>query len=86
MEGYSLFVWIIVGGLAGWLAGTIMQGRGFGCLGNVIVGLVGAVIGGYVLGKLDIRIGGGILDPILTSFIGAVLFLAVVNVFAPRRR
>jgi len=81
----NLLVWIIVGGLAGWLAGNIMQGRGFGCIGNVVVGLVGAVIGGYVFDALKVHPFAGMLNTVVTAFVGAVIFLAVVNIFSRKR-
>ena len=67
--------WLVVGGLAGFLAGKFMDGRGFGVVGNVIVGIIGAVVGGFVLGLLGFRSEGSLLATLITSFIGAVLFL-----------
>ena len=53
----GLFSWIVVGLIAGWLAGQIMRGRGFGCIGNIVIGLIGGVIGGYVFSALKIELG-----------------------------
>ena len=79
--------WITVGAIAGWLAGTIMQGRGFGCIGNVIIGLVGGVIGGYVFQTLKIApLATGILNEIITSLVGAMILLGIANILSPRRR
>ena len=58
MDITSLVIFLVIGALAGWIAGTIMKGRGFGLLGNVIVGIVGAILGGVVFGVLDIAMGG----------------------------
>lgn len=79
--------WLLAGGVAGWLAGTIMQGRGFGCIGNVIIGLIGGVIGGYIFQTLDIApLATGILNEIITSLIGAMILLGIANMLSPRRR
>ena len=57
----SLIVWLIVGGVAGWLAGLVVKGYGFGLIGNIVVGIVGAFIAGWLLPRLGIVIGGGII-------------------------
>jgi uncharacterized membrane protein YeaQ/YmgE (transglycosylase-associated protein family) len=74
----SLIIILLVGGIAGWLAGLVMKGRGFGILGNIVVGIVGAFIGAWVLGLLGIVIG-GILGSILNAFIGAVILLFLIG-------
>jgi len=77
-------VWfVILGGFVGWLAGLAFRGRGFGCLGNVAVGVIGAVVGGLFF-RLIGWLFGGLLGSLFTAFIGAVLFLAVVNLFKRR--
>jgi uncharacterized membrane protein YeaQ/YmgE (transglycosylase-associated protein family) len=74
------FVWfIIIGAVAGWLAGQIMKGGGFGILGNIIVGIVGAVIGGWVFGLLGISTGGGLIGALITAVVGAVILLFIVS-------
>ena len=82
----SPFSWIIVGAIAGWLGGKIMRGRGFGCIGNIVIGLVGAVIGGYVFQKLQIELGFGVLNEVVTALVGAVILLGIANVLLPQRR
>ena len=83
----SLISWLLVGAVAGWLAGTIMQGRGFGCIGNVVIGLIGGVIGGWVFQKLDIApLATGTLNEVITSLVGAMILLAIANILSPRRR
>ena len=83
----NLFSWLVVGAVAGWLAGTIMQGRGFGCIGNVLIGLIGGVIGGYIFQALKIApLATGILNEIITSLVGAMILLAIANILSPRRR
>jgi uncharacterized membrane protein YeaQ/YmgE (transglycosylase-associated protein family) len=75
----ALIVLLIVGAIAGWLAGVIMKGYGFGLLGNIIVGIVGAVIGGWLLPRLGIVIGGGIVGSIINATIGAVILLFLIG-------
>ncbi|MEZ5855209.1 MAG: GlsB/YeaQ/YmgE family stress response membrane protein [Hyphomicrobiaceae bacterium] len=68
-----------IGAVAGWLAGQIMKGGGFGVLGNIVVGIVGAAIAGFVLPRLGIFIGGGVIAAIINAVIGACLLLFVVS-------
>ncbi len=75
--------WIIIGAVAGWLAGTLMRGGGFGFIVNVLVGIAGAVIGGWVFGLLGIA-AGGIMGSLVTVLIGAVILLWIISLF--RRR
>jgi uncharacterized membrane protein YeaQ/YmgE (transglycosylase-associated protein family) len=75
----SLIILLIVGAIAGWLAGVIMKGYGFGLIGNIAVGIVGAVIGGWLLPRIGIFIGGGIIGSIINATIGAVILLFVIG-------
>lgn len=75
----GIIIWLIVGGLAGWLAGLIVRGYGFGLLGNIIVGIVGALIAGWLLPQLGIMIGGGTLGEIINAVIGAVILLLIIG-------
>jgi len=75
----SLIILVIIGAIAGWLAGQIVKGIGFGLVGNIIVGIVGAFIGTWVLGTLGIYIGGGILASIINATIGAVILLFIIG-------
>lgn len=77
----SLIVVLIIGGIAGWLAGLAMKGRGFGLLGNIVVGIIGAFVGSWVLGALGVVIGGGVIPAIVNAFIGAVILLFVIGLF-----
>ena len=73
------FLWFaIIGIVAGWLAGQIMKGRGFGLVGNLVVGVVGAIIGGYLAGTLGIG-ASGLVGSLLIATLGAVVLLAVVS-------
>lgn len=74
----GLFVFLIIGAIAGWLGGLIMKGSGFGLLGNIIVGIVGAVIGGALFGMLGIS-ASGLLGSIITATAGAVVLLFIAS-------
>jgi len=70
---------IIVGLIAGWLAGQVMKGGGYGILVDILLGLVGGVIGGWLFGALGASAGGGIIGSIIVSFIGAVILVALTR-------
>lgn len=74
----NLIIFLIIGALAGWLAGLVMKGRGFGVLINMVVGVLGAFFGGWLLPKLGVSFGGDI-GVFITAFIGAVLLLAIIG-------
>ena len=75
----SLIIWLIVGAIAGWLAGQVMKGGGFGLVGDIVLGIVGAIVAGWLLPAIGILIGGGILGAIINAFIGACIVLLVVR-------
>ena len=75
----AIIIWLIVGAIAGWLAGLVMKGAGFGLIGNIIVGIVGAFLAGWLLPRLGILIGGGILGAIINAFIGAIILLFLIR-------
>jgi uncharacterized membrane protein YeaQ/YmgE (transglycosylase-associated protein family) len=75
----ALIILVIVGAIAGWLAGLIVKGVGFGLVGNIIVGIVGAFIGTWLLGYLGVMIGGGLIASIINATIGAVILLFVIG-------
>ncbi|MEA2896707.1 MAG: hypothetical protein QOJ84_2322 [Bradyrhizobium sp.] len=75
----SIIVWLIVGAIAGWLAGLIVKGGGFGLLGNIVIGIIGAVVAGWLLPYLGITLGGGIIAAIIHSAIGAVIVLVIIS-------
>lgn len=75
----SLFVMLIIGAVAGWLAGLIVKGFGFGLLGNIVVGIVGAFLAGIILPQIGLSIGGGIVSAIFNATIGAVILLVVIK-------
>ncbi len=76
----TLIVFLIVGAIAGWLAGLIVKGYGFGLIGNIVVGIVGAFIAGWLLPALGISLGTGIVASIINAVIGAVILLLLVRV------
>jgi uncharacterized membrane protein YeaQ/YmgE (transglycosylase-associated protein family) len=75
MEPTGLIIWLVIGGVAGWLAGKIMKGGGFGILGDIVVGIIGSYIAGFLLPRLGIFIGGGVVGQIINALIGACLLL-----------
>jgi uncharacterized membrane protein YeaQ/YmgE (transglycosylase-associated protein family) len=79
LSNESLLVIIFVGIIAGWLAGQVMDGGGFGLIGDLIVGLVGAFIGDWLLPRLGIHLGVGIVAAIVSAFIGAVVLLLILR-------
>jgi uncharacterized membrane protein YeaQ/YmgE (transglycosylase-associated protein family) len=74
-----LIVFLVVGAIAGWLAGLIVKGRGFGLAGNIAVGIVGAFLAGWLLPRLGIAIGGGMIAAIVNALIGALILLALIG-------
>src|SRR6266568_1943841 len=78
----SLIWWLIVGLIAGFLASRVMRGGGYGIVGDIIAGLVGAFIGGWLFGLLGISTGGGLLGSIIVAFIGACIFIGILRLFA----
>jgi uncharacterized membrane protein YeaQ/YmgE (transglycosylase-associated protein family) len=77
LEG--LIIWLIIGAIAGWLAGLLVKGGGFGLIGDIIVGIVGALIGGWLAGVLGIGIGSGFIASIITAIAGAVILLVILR-------
>lgn len=75
----DLLSWIILGALAGWLASSVVRGRGYGCLGNTIVGLIGAVVGGYLASLLNITGVFHFWGSLLIAFLGACVFVFVLQ-------
>jgi uncharacterized membrane protein YeaQ/YmgE (transglycosylase-associated protein family) len=82
LTGQGLIVILIVGLIAGWLAGKLMRGAGFGIIGDIIIGIIGAFIGSWLFGYLHIGpIGGFWINAIITSTIGAVVLLLIIRLF-----
>jgi uncharacterized membrane protein YeaQ/YmgE (transglycosylase-associated protein family) len=79
MSGQGLLVILFVGLVAGWLAGKVVRGTGFGIIGDIIVGILGAFIAGWLFPTLHIHLGTGIVEEILFSAIGAIVLLLIVR-------
>jgi len=89
ISGEGLLIILLVGLIAGWLAGEIVAGGGFGLVGDMAIGIVGAFIGTWLMRRLGIHIGSGLISAILVATIGAVVLLLIVSLFSggyPRRR
>ena len=72
--------WIIVGLIAGWLAGVVMKGGGYGLLVDIVLGVLGGIVGGWLFGALGIFPGGGLVGSIIVAFVGAVVLVAITRV------
>ncbi|HEV7922188.1 MAG TPA: GlsB/YeaQ/YmgE family stress response membrane protein [Thermoanaerobaculia bacterium] len=75
----SLIWFLLIGLIAGWLAGKVMRGGGFGLVGDMIVGVIGALLGGWLFGRLGISAGGGLIGALITAFVGAVLLIFLLR-------
>ena len=75
----TIIVWLVIGAIAGWLAGQIMTGGGLGLVGNIIVGIVGAVVAGWLFPTLGFAVGGPFVGAIINALIGAIIVLFVLG-------
>ena len=85
----GILAWIVVGLIAGWLAGLIVKGGGYGCIGDIIVGVVGGLIGGWVASRffgMGDPLSGINLQSILVAFVGAVILVFILRLLTGRRR
>ncbi|MGB3743997.1 MAG: GlsB/YeaQ/YmgE family stress response membrane protein [Xanthobacteraceae bacterium] len=82
MDIQAIIIWLIVGAIAGWLAGMVVKGGGYGLIGDIIVGIVGALIAGWLLPQVGIVIGTGIIAAIIDAFIGAVILLLILRLIS----
>ena len=74
------FVWfVLIGLVAGWLAGTLMKGGGFGVIGDIVVGVLGALLGGFLFSALGLSSGGGLLGAIIVATIGAIVLIFILR-------
>ena len=85
MELEQLLVTLAIGAIAGWLAGQLTKGGGFGIIKNIILGIVGAVVGGWLFGILGISIGGQWIGPIITATVGALFLIFVVGLVTKKK-
>jgi uncharacterized membrane protein YeaQ/YmgE (transglycosylase-associated protein family) len=79
LSGESILVILLVGLVAGWLAGQIVQGTGFGLIGDIVIGIVGAFIASWLFPRLGIHLGAGLVAEIVAATIGAILLLIIVR-------
>ena len=80
MDLWGIVIMLVIGGVAGWLAGLIMKGGGFGIMGNIIVGILGSFLGGWLLSLVNIGVS-GYIGTILGAVLGAVVLLFIVGLF-----
>lgn len=85
LSNQSLIVILVVGVVAGWLAGQIVSGGGFGLIGDLVVGIIGAFIGDWLLPRLGVHLGSGWVSLIVSAAIGAIVLLLILRLFAGRR-
>jgi len=76
----GLLYWIIVGLVAGWLAGQVMKGGGYGVLVDIVLGILGGIVGGWIFGVLGIGAGSGLIGSIIVAFVGAVVLVGITRV------
>jgi uncharacterized membrane protein YeaQ/YmgE (transglycosylase-associated protein family) len=81
----ELIWFVVIGAIAGWLAGQFLKGHGFGLLGDIVVGVIGAFVGGYLFRAVGANLGGGMIGSVIVAFIGAVVLLFVLRLFTGRR-
>ena len=86
MSGESLLVILVVGVVAGWLAGHLVRGTGFGLVADLCIGVVGALIGNWLLPRLGIHLGVGIVSAIISATVGAVILLIILRLIRGRGR
>jgi len=75
----SIIIFLIIGAVAGWLAGIVVTGYGFGLVGNIIIGIVGAFIAGFLFPRIGLSLGGGILGAIISAAVGAIILLLLIR-------
>ena len=75
-------LWIGIGGLAGWLAGLVLKGSGFGQAGDIIIGIVGGFIGGWLAEVLGLEVGNDMVPSLITAVFGAAIFISIMRMFA----
>jgi uncharacterized membrane protein YeaQ/YmgE (transglycosylase-associated protein family) len=80
VQAESISSFLIIGAIAGWIAGKLMQGGGFGILGNIVVGVLGAVIGGFIFDMVGVT-SGSLIGSLVTAVVGAAILLFVVSLF-----
>ena len=82
----NIVYYVVVGALSAWIAGRILQGQGYGILGNIVIGVIGAALGGVLFGLLGISFGGGIIHAIISAVIGSMVLVLLVSFIRKRKR
>lgn len=87
MTAESLLIWLLVGLIAGWLAAVVVRGGGYGIVGDIVIGIVGALIGGLLFGVLGLHVpvASRLLADIIVAFIGAVILIVILRAVSPTR-
>lgn len=80
----QIILWLLIGAIAGWIAGKLMRGDGFGLVGNLVVGIIGGIVGGALLGLAGLTSNGGLVGSLVTAVFGAVVLLWLVSFFRER--
>ena len=80
----GLLMWIVVGVVAGWLAGKVMKGSGYGLIGDLVMGIIGAVLGGFLAGMIGLTGSTGMIGSIVVAFVGACVLIAIVRALPGR--
>ena len=78
MDITSLLIFLLIGAVAGWIAGSVMKGKGYGIIGNMVIGIIGAIVGGLLFGLLGIS-AGGIIGSLVTATVGAIVLIFLVR-------
>jgi uncharacterized membrane protein YeaQ/YmgE (transglycosylase-associated protein family) len=86
LSNQSLIVIIVVGVVAGWLAGKIVRGAGFGLIGDLAIGVIGAFIGHWILPRVGLHLGSGLINAIINATVGAIVLLLVIGLIGGGRR
>ena len=81
----GLIAWLVVGAIAGWLAGQFMKGGGFGLVGDIVVGIIGALVGGFLFGMLMPGSSVGLIGSIVVAFVGACILIAIARAVSGSR-
>ena len=79
MDVQALIIWLVVGAIAGWLAGMVVKGGGYGLIGDIVVGILGGLFAGWLLPQVGVVIGSGMIAAIIDAFIGAVILLIALR-------
>lgn len=82
----NFIVWCVIGGVAGWLAGKVVKGHGHGVVANIVIGIIGALLGGWLLGVLGFNTSGELLPTLLTAFLGAVVLLVLIGMLGNKKQ